>query len=151
MDEQNVGSSTSQFASSHLNSEFSLNSSQQVEEVDACTEEQYRLEQQEAFQQQQLAKQQQSMAMRQERRYISTQCHSHFSDQLQDMNCFQYNQHERQPRIYGAPTQLQAMQSQGKTFYTDLRHQLSQHSGHRRLGQQGTEAIRTGKIEHITS
>jgi len=68
VDEQNVGSSTSQFASSLLNSEFSLNSSsQQVEEVDACTEEQYRLEQQEAFQQQQLAKQQQSMAMRQER------------------------------------------------------------------------------------
>ena len=71
VDEQNVGSSTSQFASSLLNSEFSLNSSsQQVEEVDACTEEQYRLEQQEAFQQQQLAKQQQSMAMRQERRYM---------------------------------------------------------------------------------
>ena len=69
VDEQNVGSNTSQFASSLLNSEFSLDQhQQQQEEVDACTEEQYRLEQQEAFQQQQLAKQQQSMAMRQERR-----------------------------------------------------------------------------------
>merc|ERR1719245_1789852 len=71
VDEQNVGSTTSQFASQLVTSETHETSligggyHRAGEEVDAA--EQFRQEQQETFQQQQLAKQQQGLAMRQER------------------------------------------------------------------------------------
>jgi len=73
VDEQNVGSTTSQFASQLVTSETHETSligggyHRAGEEVDAAEAEQFRQEQQETFQQQQLAKQQQGLAMRQER------------------------------------------------------------------------------------